>query len=61
MIDICGNCKFFNEHKKMVNNSYLCDYHNFTTNPYNYGCYKIQFNKLKEIKYTINIVKNEKH
>lgn len=53
MTDICGNCKFFNEHKQMVNGDYECSYHHFTTNPYNYGCYKIQFNKLKEIKYTL--------
>lgn len=53
MIDICGNCKFFNEHKQMVNGDYKCNYHGLTTNPYNYGCYKIQFNKVKEIKYTL--------
>jgi hypothetical protein len=43
--DICVNCKFFNEHKKMVNDSYLCNYHLFTVKPYQMGCYKIQNNK----------------
>ena len=46
MTDVCGNCKFFNEYKKFVNGNYKCIYHNFTTNPYDYGCYKIQFNKV---------------
>ena len=53
MEDICGNCKFFNEYKKFVNGNYKCMYHNFTTNPYDYGCYKIQDNKIKEIIYNI--------
>ena len=43
--DLCGNCKFFNENKQMVNGSYVCDYHKLTTLPTNLGCYKIQFNK----------------
>ena len=44
--DICGNCNFFNEHKKMVNGSYICNYHGLTANPTNMGCYKIQKNKI---------------
>ena len=51
MTDICGNCKYFDEHKQFVNGSYLCKYHHLTVNPYNYGCYKIQFSKVDEIKY----------
>lgn len=43
--DLCGNCKFFNEHKKMVNGSYICNYHGLTTNPTNMGCYQIQKSK----------------
>jgi hypothetical protein len=43
--DICGNCKLFNEHKQMVNGSYICNFHWLTTEPLNRGCYKIQFNK----------------
>jgi hypothetical protein len=43
--DICGNCKFFNEYKKMVNGSYICNFHGLTTEPSNRGCYQIQFNK----------------
>lgn len=43
MKEICGNCKFFNQYKKMVNNSYLCNFHEYTTKPDNRGCYKIQF------------------
>ena len=46
--DICGNCKFFNENKKMVNNDYECDFHHFTVKYDQMGCYKIQFNKLNE-------------
>jgi len=45
-IDICENCKFFNHMKKMVNGSYICEYHNFTVNPKDMGCYKIQTNKI---------------
>ena len=48
MLDICKNCKFFNEYKQFVNGSYLCDYHKFTVNPNDYGCYKIQYNRIKE-------------
>lgn len=51
MIDICGNCKFFNESEQMVNGSYLCKYHGYTTDPLDYGCYQIQYNKKKELKY----------
>ena len=47
-MNICGNCKFFNKHKIMVNGSYKCDFHTFTTKPENMGCYKIQFNKINE-------------
>ena len=43
--DICGNCKYFNERREMVNGSYICDFHTLTTKPLNRGCYKIQFNK----------------
>ena len=43
--DICGNCKLFNDHKKMVNGSYICNFHGLTTKPLNKGCYLIQFNK----------------
>lgn len=45
MTDICKNCKFFNSKVKMVNGSYLCNYHYFTVDPNDLGCYKIQFNK----------------
>ncbi len=55
--DICGNCNFFNEHKKMVNGSYICNYHGLTTNPTNMGCYKIQ--KTKNGKNIINILTNK--
>lgn len=44
--DICGNCKFFNEHKQMVNGMFMCQYHYFTTSPEHRGCYKIQFNNV---------------
>jgi hypothetical protein len=44
-LDICGNCKFFNENKQMVNKAYLCNFHGYTTVPSNRGCYKIQNNK----------------
>lgn len=44
-IDICGNCKLFNEYKKMVNGSYICNFHGLTVEPSNRGCYLIQFNK----------------
>ena len=30
-IDICKNCKLFNEHKQMVNGSYICNFHGYTT------------------------------
>lgn len=43
----CGNCKLFDELKKMVNGSCMCKYHHFTTRPETYGCYKIQFNKIE--------------
>ena len=43
--DLCGNCKFFNELKQMVNGSYICNFHQYTVNPLSMGCYKIQFNK----------------
>lgn len=43
--DICGNCKYFNERREMVNGSYICDFHTLTTKPLNMGCYQIQFNK----------------
>jgi len=46
--DICGNCSFFNDHKQMVNGSYVCKYLGLTTNPNNMGCYKIQFSKINE-------------
>lgn len=45
-IDICKNCKFFNERQVMVNGSYLCSFHKFTTDPENIGCYKIQFSNI---------------
>ncbi len=45
-IDICKNCKLFNEHKQMVNGSYICNFHGYTTKPENHGCYKIQFNNI---------------
>lgn len=44
-IDICKNCKFFNENRKMVNGSYICNFNKYTTNPLNMGCYKIQNSK----------------
>ena len=47
--DLCGNCKFFNEHKRMVNGSYLCDFQKYTVNPLNYGCYKIQFSSNRKL------------
>lgn len=43
MNNTCGNCKFFNEHRKMINGSYICDFHNFTIKPDELCCYKIQF------------------
>ena len=43
--NICGNCKLFNDHKKMVNESYICNFHGLTTEPSNRGCYLIQLNK----------------
>lgn len=43
--DICGNCKFFNEYRKMVNEFYICNFHGLTTEPLSKGCYLIQFNK----------------
>ena len=45
MINTCGNCKFFNEYKEMVNKENICNYHGFTVNPSNLGCYLIQYNK----------------
>jgi len=45
MKDICGNCKYLNEDKKMINDSYICNFHLYTTKPENMGCYKIQFSK----------------
>ena len=51
--DICGNCNFFNEHKKMVNGSYICNYHGLTTNPTNMGCYKIQKTKICQKEFII--------
>lgn len=53
MDNLCGNCKYFDEHKKFVNESYLCSYLYITVKPLNYGCYNIQNSKLKKIKYTI--------
>ena len=47
----CGNCKFFDEHKKMVNNSYMCSFHHFTTNPQNMGCYMIQKSRIRNKEY----------
>ena len=44
-LDICGNCKFFNENKQMVNGSYICNYHGLTTKSTNMGCYQIQKSK----------------
>ena len=46
MTDTCGNCKFFNEHIKMVNGSYICNFQSHTTRPENMGCYKIQFSRI---------------
>ena len=37
--DICGNCEFFNEYKKFVNDNYECKYHNLTVKPEQMGCY----------------------
>ena len=48
--DICGNCKFFNDHQKMINDSYICKFHNLTVKPENMGCYKIQFSKIDKCK-----------
>lgn len=47
-MDICKYCKFFEQSRKMVNGSYLCKFHGYTTKPENMGCYKIQFNKTNE-------------
>lgn len=47
MKELCGNCKFFNQNKKMVNGSYFCNFHEYTTNPNELGCYKIQFSYIK--------------
>ena len=43
MKELCGNCKFFDAHKQMVNGSYMCSFHKYTVNPKQLGCYKIQF------------------
>ena len=43
--DICGNCKFFDESKMMVNGSYICNFHGYTINASNMGCYQIQKSK----------------
>lgn len=43
----CGNCKFFNQYRKMINDSYFCDFQEYTTKPENLGCYKIQFSYIK--------------
>ena len=45
MNNTCGNCNFFNGHQQMVNSSYICNFHQYTVNPENMGCYKIQFSK----------------
>ena len=45
MNNTCGNCKFFNEHRKMINGSYICNFHLYTIKPEEKGCYKIQFSK----------------
>ena len=59
-IDICKNCKFFNERQVMVNGSYLCSFHKFTTDPENMGCYKIQFSNIIRLNIQNNKVKQNK-
>lgn len=45
--NICGNCKFFNNRKQMINGKYMCMFHGFPTNYNDIGCYKIQFYLIK--------------
>lgn len=47
MQNTCGNCKFFDENKLMVNNSYPCTYLGLTTKPNFMGCYIIQKFKIR--------------
>ena len=58
--NICGNCKFFNELKQMVNGSYICDFHTLTTKPLNMGCYKIQFSNILRLNIQNNKAKQNK-
>ena len=46
MKEKCENCKFFAKSDKMINGSYKCNFHLFTTNPEDV-CYKIQFSYIK--------------
>ena len=50
MTDTCGNCKFFNDRRKMISGSYICNFHQYTTKPENMGCYKIQFSRIDKCK-----------
>ena len=51
MQNTCGNCKFFNEGKIMVNGSYICNFHGLTTKPEQMGCYLIQKFKIRNKNY----------
>jgi len=51
MQNTCGNCKFFEEHKIMVNGSHPCNFIGLTTKPYFIGCYAIQNFKIRNKEY----------
>lgn len=51
MKDTCGNCKFFDENKKFVNNSHSCNFHGLTTKPEYIGCYLIQKFRIRNKEY----------
>lgn len=46
MENICGKCKFFNDRRQMVNKSFICNYHMFTVNYNEMGCYLIQISNI---------------
>ena len=51
MQNTCGNCKFFDENKTMVNGSYPCNFLGLTSKPEQMGCYLIQKFKIRNKNY----------
>ena len=53
MKNTCGNCKFFDENKTMVNGSHPCNFLGLTTKHEQMGCYLIQKFKIRNKEYKL--------